>query len=520
MWAQCNQAISYQVLTKAGPIRETVGVRNSADNPDVNPARDRTTLIGWIMVVGLALPFLVLLIQQLTEISDRRLPCCDYSALELGTRAFLRGEQLTGMYSREGWRHPGPITFVWSSIARLLPGRGFAEHQVAAVAVHMAAFGIVLWALRKRLSNTSFIVAVAVSTIFVFRFDIDQFREPWNPFTAMSWTMATVVIAATFVSRGGWKWLIAFVAVASFATQTHVGAAPVVLLASLWVAKSVYDRWSHEGRRSALLGAGGVCLLLWILPVIDQIFGDGNLFDVASGTDRGWASGDIWSTFIRLIGAGPSAMGRYFGPSSPYIEASPLSVMEVAIAVIAIGLGVIPWRRRKASPLLFAMSSMSWIGVVATTVLLQTTSGPFYRYLLAPVAGLSAVIWLSGIVAAVELMESRLRDEFVIGVAVAMTAVCSVLAAVGVDATHLVSRYTSETIERAVADIEVKCSRLPSPLVVEVPDDVDWTEALPMVVALDRCTTVRVVGVAGFIAGPGYEADDDALPNYVLGVTG
>ncbi|NDF32803.1 MAG: hypothetical protein EB147_11345, partial [Acidimicrobiia bacterium] len=67
-------------------------MRNSADNPDVNPARDRTTLIGWIMVVGLALPFLVLLIQQLTELSDRRLPCCDYSALELGTRAFLRGD--------------------------------------------------------------------------------------------------------------------------------------------------------------------------------------------------------------------------------------------------------------------------------------------------------------------------------------------------------------------------------------------------------------------------------------------
>ncbi|NDA78317.1 MAG: hypothetical protein EBY07_11085, partial [Actinobacteria bacterium] len=169
---------------------------------------------------------------------------------------------------------------------------------------------------------------------------------------------------------------------------------------------------------------------------------------------------------------------------------------------------------------LFAMSSMSWVGVVATTVLLQTTSGPFYRYLLVPVAGLSAVIWLSGIVAAVELVRSRLRDEFVIGVAVAMTAVCSVLAAVGVDATHLVSRYTSETIERAVADIESECSRLPSPLVVEVPDNVDWTEALPMVVALDRCTTVRVVGVAGFIAGPGFEADDDALPNYVLGVTG
>ena len=46
-------------------------------------------LVRWFAVAGLTIPFVVLLIQQFTELSDRRLPCCDYSALELGTRAFL-----------------------------------------------------------------------------------------------------------------------------------------------------------------------------------------------------------------------------------------------------------------------------------------------------------------------------------------------------------------------------------------------------------------------------------------------
>ena len=130
-------------------------------SPDPRSGR----VLRCLVVVGLAVPFVVLSIQQLTELSDRRLPCCDYSALELGTRAFLRGEQFTGMYSREGWRHPGPITFVWSSIARLLPGNGFAEHQVAAVAVHVAAMAMVVWAFRKRLTSTGFTVAVAALVV-------------------------------------------------------------------------------------------------------------------------------------------------------------------------------------------------------------------------------------------------------------------------------------------------------------------------------------------------------------------
>jgi len=192
----------------------------------------RTTALA---TIGACIPVVLLLIQQLSELSDRRLPCCDYSALELGTRAFLRGEQLTGLYSREGWRHPGPITFVWSSLARPLPGNGFAEHQVATVVVHVVAWATVLWAIRKRLSPVAFTVAVASEIAFVWRFDIDQFREPWNPHTAMSWAALSVVLAAGFVTAGGWSWLTAFVVAASFAVQTHVGTAPVIALATLLV---------------------------------------------------------------------------------------------------------------------------------------------------------------------------------------------------------------------------------------------------------------------------------------------
>jgi hypothetical protein len=501
------------------------GQRHPTTDTDVMTSPDPRAgrVLRWLVLVGLVVPFVVLLIQQLTELSDRRLPCCDYSALELGTRAFLRGEQLTGMYSREGWRHPGPITFVWSSMARLLPGNGFAEHQVAAVAVHVSALALVVWAFRKRLTSTGFMVAVTALVVFVWRFDIDHFREPWNPFTAMSWATLAVVLAAGFATSGGWVWLTGFVVFGSFAVQTHVGTAPVVVITALVVVREVRRRWKHDGRRSALVRTSMLALLIWLLPLVDLVRGDGNLFDVATGTDRGWASGDVWNTIVRLMGLGPSAMGRFFGPSSPYIEASGLGVFEVAMALVASLLSWVVWRARHRTPFAFMVTALSWSGIALTAVLVQTTSGPFYRYLLLPVAGLSALIWIMGVVVVVESVASRAPRLVVPMVATSIAVVVGVVAAVGVDSEHLVTRYGDTDIDRAVDAVRQNCATFDDDLVVRVSetgDEIAWTEAMPVIVALDRCTTVTVTGISGFIAGPGFEADDDAVPNYFIEGTG
>ena len=486
---------------------------------DVRPDSTNRSLrlLAIIAATGLALGFIVLLIQQLTELSDRRLPCCDYSALELGTRAFLRGEQLTGMYSREGWRHPGPITFVWSALARLLPGRGFAEHQVATVAVHMMAIGVMVAMFRRRLSSTAFVVALAAMSVFVWRFDIDQFREPWNPFTAMTWAMAAVVLAAAFATRIGWTSLIGFVIVGSFAVQTHVGAAPVVLIASVFVGRNVYARRGDEGCRRALTTSALAFLVIWLLPIIDAVAGDGNLFDVATGTDRGWSTSTPWTSLIRLLAGGLSAMGRYFGPSSPYVAAGTPTVVEWLLVVAIVAVSVFVWRQRDRHAFAWRLTSLSWAGLILTGVLLQTTSGPFYRYLLLPVAGLAVLVWIAGLVVIVETVADRTPPLIIPVAAAIISLVVGVFSAVGVDSEHLVGIYGDERIDRTVNDIRANCDAIPDEVVVDVADvgeEVAWTEAMPVIVALDDCAHVTVTGLSGFIAGPGYEADDDAVANY------
>ena len=493
--------------------------------PDTPPAarRDVRRWLPWLPVAGLVIPFAVLLIQQLSELGDRRLPCCDYSVLELGTRAFLRGEQSTGLYSRGGWRHPGPITFVWSAVARLLPGHGFAEHQVATVAVHMAALGAVIVVLRRRLSVPGFAVAVSVLALWVWRFDIDQFREPWNPFTAMSWTMAAVVLSVAFATRIGWGALVAFAAIGSFAVQTHVGSAPVVVLATILVVRTLRARWADPGRVGAVRRVLVVVSVTWALPIVDMVFGDHNLLDVATGTERGWSVGDPWLATMRLLGAGPSAMGRYFGPESPYVAAHGATAAEVAGLVIVVLLSAMVYARRDRHPFAFQVSALSWVGVLVTAVMLQTTAGPFYRYLLLPVVGLSALIWIAGVVVVVETIASNLPPLVVPLVAALVASAVGVMTAVGVDAEHLVSRYGSDSIERSVKAVEQTCDSLPDEVVVEVSDvggEIAWSEAMPVIVALDRCTSVSVTGVSGFIAGPGFTAADDAVPNYRIDGTG
>jgi len=49
---------------------------------------------SFVLMAGVALPLATLLVQQLSELGGRTIPCCDYAVLELGTRSFLLGEQL------------------------------------------------------------------------------------------------------------------------------------------------------------------------------------------------------------------------------------------------------------------------------------------------------------------------------------------------------------------------------------------------------------------------------------------
>jgi hypothetical protein len=136
---------------------------------------------------------------------------------------------------------------------------------------------------------------------------------------------------------------------------------------------------------------------------------------------------------------------------------------------------------------------------------------------LLPVAGLAALVWIAGLVVIVETVADRMPPLIIPTAAAIISIVVGVISAVGVDSEHLVGIYGDERIDQAVNDIRANCDAFPDKVVVDVADvgdEVAWTEAMPVIVALDDCAHVTVTGLSGFIAGPGYQADDDAVVNY------
>ncbi len=210
---------------------------------------------------------------------------------------------LVGLAGRIGpWydpgSHPGPLSFWFlAPVYRLLGSSAWAV-SAAAVTLHGIALGLVLW-MAKRRAGIALVAATAASLAVLTRFyDFHVFLEPWNPYLPVTWWLA-LLFAVWSVLDGDLPMVIVAVVAGSFCAQTHlpyvglVGGLGAFLLAGLalmaWSARRARD--PEAKRRVARWSAGAAVLglLMWTAPLIDQIWGVGNLTrikdSVSSPTD-------------------------------------------------------------------------------------------------------------------------------------------------------------------------------------------------------------------------------------------
>lgn len=478
----------------------------------------------WAPVAGLtavAVPFVVLVVRQLSNLRVEGTPCCDWAALEMGTRAFLRGEQLVGLYSREGWRHPGPAQFLWDSLFRVLPGRSFAEHQVAAAVLGGLAIATVALAALRRLGRNAMLSALAVVAVWMVRFGVEEWALPWNPVTAMSWVVITVVAAAAYTSGGSRWWLLATAAAGSMAVQTHVGTAPAVAVPAALVVVHAWRRRAEPGAGPRVYWVAVVIGLLWLLPLIDLVAVDHSL---ATAIDELLFSAktdpvrrrDVAKALVHILGMSPAHQGTDFGLDSPYSSGAALTLRTVALAIAGLALGVYAVVRRKRHRLSSQLVVMAGTGLVLTGIALTRANGPFYRYLVFPAIGLGALVWVGGFIAITADLANRWPARRNL-LALAQLGIVVVAAAIAIPPSRppLATSASNATIQELSAGVRAACDELPD--VAIVTSTAQWTDELPVAAAIERCTTVRVVGWSGFIAGQPYEADDDAEPNVYIG---
>ncbi|MFM8858186.1 MAG: hypothetical protein ACKOI2_13505 [Actinomycetota bacterium] len=472
------------------------------------------------LLVAIALsPLVVLVIRQVMELGNQDVPCCDFAALELGTRAFLRGEQLVGLYSREGWRHPGPAPFLWSSLFRPLPGHSFAEHQISAAVLSLLAMGTLITALWNKVSAVGRSVVIALVAVFISRFGIDALRVPWNPYGAFLWTLMTVVSTVAFIHGRRTMWAAIAVVSGSMATQTHVGAAPtivvcfVVIMIVLW-----RSRHRPETTRSARVVAG-VFAVMWFLPLSDLAFGNRNLLKILTGTSGG--SVDIeWSDVLKgamwLMGNSPGHIGETFGPASPFVEVRQTIVLDIIAIVVIIGLAIVALLRWRRDSIAGTLSAVTLASCALTVVALMVSNGPFLRYLLLPIAGLGLISWIVAGLTATRLLQKHEHNVLRI-LAWPAVLVLTVLSILGMDSGEFTDAYVDEDVQSVVREIQSSCESLPDPAIVDISSTVEWFDALPVIVSIEHCVKVRVIGHVGFLAGQPYQAVEEATPNVFIG---
>jgi len=107
---------------------------------------------------------------------------------------------------------------------------------------------------------------------------------PWNPIAVVLPYGAFVLLCAQ-IGGTGWRWLPGVVALHGFLAQTHAGCALVAtggLLACLGhLGLSWHRRPSPEHSRRLWIGLSTLVLCcVWLLPVLDQLAGNGNLVHV------------------------------------------------------------------------------------------------------------------------------------------------------------------------------------------------------------------------------------------------
>ncbi|MFI5180599.1 MAG: hypothetical protein ACHQPI_04345 [Thermoanaerobaculia bacterium] len=220
------------------------------------------------------LPFVPILVSILRSPWPDSAAEDDAAVLELRTMEAGRGRSLVGPYSRFRFSHPGPAEFYILYPIHLLGGRRTGALAVGAALINGVATSLLAWLAVRFFGVRRGAALVLLHVGLLQKLDSVGLAGIWNP-TITVVPFALFVFLAVAFSVGGFGYLPAAAVVASFIVQTHIGYLPAVAACS---AAAVWERaretsLGSDARRSgrALALTLGMLVLIWLLPVIEQI---------------------------------------------------------------------------------------------------------------------------------------------------------------------------------------------------------------------------------------------------------
>ena len=420
--------------------------------------------------------------------SSHTYPVSDDAIIELATLNAASGRQLLGPYSRYAWHHPGPALFY--ALAPAYRGSGDRSTGLAsgALLINVAALAIALvWLVRTRESAAA--VSLAVVGIFYVARLGPLLVSAWNAHAALLAAAALIVTSAA--AAAGSLGTLPFVALlSSFALQTHIATFPIVLVCvGVTTVQSV--RAGALARRS-WLQAGAVLVVLWAVPLVEQVTPRGgnlaNLWQFFSSPAGGAAPAVAFEAWADMLTAPfRTGLATPRGLLLPHDGAGWRGVAAIA-ELIAIA-GVAFWAFRSSRPFhLWLSIELFGIGVLGLLAVSRIPDGIHDH----EVFWLSAVGWLMA-AAALSVPMTWLREPLTRRLAVVTSLLCVAgLSAVGVrELMHVAARSRvmergDRRTERATRAVESAIEKAGARRVSVLMDQPVWETAAGVVLQLRK----------------------------------
>lgn len=295
-------------------LNKTV-VNKTPANKTVPDKSSRTFVVAVLLIASIA-PVVAAFINAC--VSDW-VPVDDFAIINMRVRQVWSSHTpLTGLYSRPGWNHAGPMMFWALSPFSVLSGGSSRWVLIGGVVIAAGFISTALF-LAFRQTRSLFVFTVLLWLLSLRALPIESLTRYWNPWMPLPALLLLLVLALRTAS-GKPRDLIGLVVVGSFAVQTHIGTALIVVTISLFAFGCVAfdacrERALPAGFRSIAAWVASLSALLWAAPVIGAVRGDqGNL-------------GAVFKYF--LAGSHPSVgianalkiMANEFSPPFPWLGA-------------------------------------------------------------------------------------------------------------------------------------------------------------------------------------------------------
>ena len=421
-----------------GPAQATPDRRRrpwpSAGPGTVRPGPPVTRPIALLVAIGLVvLPLVVAAVVVLVRPGET--PFMDNALMEMRVRDVGQHPVLLGLYSRDGWSHPGPLVFYTLALPYRLLGSSTAGMQVGALIVNgVAVAGSILVA--RRLGGIRIALAVALcASLLVRALGPNVVGDPWVCFvTTLPFVLFLVLVWALFERRA---WALPTAAlVASWLAQTHVGFTPITVALGgvgtlVLVGRGVRHADARRRLRRAVATTIGVLAVVWLPPVYDQLGSRGNLgaivdwFGAPAATTHTIAEGA--RSVLGVLGVVPDWITGHRRVAPFNGETLLRTQLVLPLLLIPFAAAVFYARRRRNAPLLrFGLVLAAALAV--SIVAVANTIGVMYEYRLLWVWSLAALVGAVTLAIGWTLGAARFRslDRFVLPILLASLVALSV----------------------------------------------------------------------------------------------